>query len=96
MEAVKFSQEDMDKIKKIQNQYFAFSTELGQIEIEKNALENRLNAINEVKQEAWKKYEELRKEEQEMIQEFNTKYGDGVLDLESGTFQPKSEESPNN
>ena len=96
MEAVKFSQEDMEKIKKIQNDYFAFSAELGQIEIEKSIVENRLKAIDEIKAEAWKKYDELRKNEQSMIQEFNQKYGDGVLDLESGTFQPKSEESPNN
>jgi hypothetical protein len=96
MEAIKFSQEDMEQIKKMQNDYFAFSAELGQLEIEKKIVENRMKALEEVENEAWKKYEELRKQEQDMIQEFNTKYGDGVLDLESGTFQPKSEESSNN
>jgi hypothetical protein len=96
MEAIKFSQEDMEQIKKMQNDYFAFSAELGQLEIEKKIVENRMKALEEVENEAWKKYEELRNQEQNMIQEFNTKYGDGVLDLESGTFQPKSEESSNN
>lgn len=96
MEAIKFSQEDMERIKKMQNDYFAFSAELGQLEIEKKIVENRMKALKEVEDEAWKKYEELRKMEQDMIQEFNTKYGDGVLDLESGTFQPKTEESSSN
>jgi uncharacterized protein YifE (UPF0438 family) len=96
MEAITFSQEDMERIKKMQNDYFAFSAELGQLEIEKKIVENRMRALMEVEEEAWKKYEELRKMEQDMIQEFNTKYGDGVLDLESGTFQPKTEESSSN
>lgn len=96
MEAITFSQEDMERIKKMQNDYFAFSAELGQLEIEKKIVENRMKALMEVEEEAWKKYEELRKMEQDMIQEFNTKYGDGVLDLESGTFQPKTEESSSN
>lgn len=96
MEAITFSQEDMERIKKMQNDYFAFSAELGQLEIEKKIVENRMKALKEIEDEAWKKYEELRKMEQDMIQEFNTKYGDGVLDLESGTFQPKTEESSSN
>lgn len=96
MEAVKFSQEDMEKIKKMQSDYFTFSAELGQLTIEKKVVENRMNALNEIETEAWKKYEELRNAEKDMIQEFNEKYGDGVLDLESGTFKPNSEDSPNN
>lgn len=96
MESVKFDTDDMDKIKKIQNDYLAFSAELGQLTIEKKMVENRLEALNNIESEAWKKYDELRKAEQNMIDEFNTKYGDGVLDLESGTFQPKSEITPTN
>jgi hypothetical protein len=48
MEAIKFSQEDMEQIKKMQNDYFAFSAELGQLEIEKNIVENRMKALEEV------------------------------------------------
>lgn len=96
METVKFTEEDMEKIKKIQNDYVSFSIELGQVQIEKKLLNDRLNAIAEIETGAWEKYDAIRKSEQDMIQEFNEKYGDGVLDLESGTFQPKSEEASNN
>ena len=96
MEPVKFDSEDMEKIKKMQNDYFTFSAELGQLEIEKRSVEKRLSALKNIEEDAWKKYGELRTLEQTMIDDFNKKYGDGVLDLESGTFQPKSENSPSN
>lgn len=92
MDPIKFDAEDMEQIKKIQNEYIRITAELGQLEIEKIITEKRLESVMNMKHELWNKYEEVRSSEQTMIQSFNTKYGDGVLDLESGTFQPNTSE----
>lgn len=96
MNSVKFEDVDMEKIKKMQNDYLAFSVEYGQLGVEKKIAEDRLKNIEQLIADSWEKYLGLRKEEQEMIQSFNEKYGDGVLDLENGTFQPKSESNEKN
>lgn len=88
MESIKFDAEDMETVKKMQNDYLAFSVEYGQLNVEKKITEERLKGIEQLMTEAWEKYLKLREEEQAMIQTFNNKYGDGVLDLENGTFQP--------
>jgi hypothetical protein len=92
MDSIKFDADDMELIRKIQNDYIRVTADLGQLEIEKRVTMKRLEMIDVTKDEILKKYDEVRENEQKMIQEFNTKYGDGVLDLESGTFQPNPSE----
>lgn len=96
MESIKFDENDMEKIKKMQNDYLAFSVEYGQLGVEKQITKERLNSIEQLMKDAWEKYLKLRENEQAMIQEFNDKYGDGVLDLENGSFQPRPEASQPN
>jgi hypothetical protein len=96
VESIKFETEDMEKIKKMQNDYFAFSVEYGQLGVEKKISEERLKNVEQLMTDAWDKYLKLRDDEQAMIDEFNKKYGDGVLDLENGTFQPRAETDQQN
>jgi hypothetical protein len=96
MESIKFDENDMEKIKKMQNDYLAFSVEYGQLGVEKQITEERLKSIEQLMKDAWEKYLKLRENEQAMIQEFNDKYGDGVLDLDNGSFQPRAEASQPN
>jgi hypothetical protein len=96
MESIKFDENDMEKIRKMQNDYLAFSVEYGQLGVEKQITEERLKNVEQLMKDAWEKYLKLRESEQAMIQEFNDKYGDGVLDLEKGSFQPRAESNQAN
>ena len=87
-DAITFSEEEIGNIKKLQNDYLVVTNELGQVELERTMLIDRLTMIDEAKKTVLNKFVELRKSEQDLVKEFNEKYGDGMLDLQTGTFTP--------
>ena len=88
MADTKFSQEEMDKIKEIQSSYVGIQQAFGQVEVGRLRLEQQLDATQQASVELRDRFSEVQKEEQKFIEELNEKYGDGSLDLESGTFTP--------
>ena len=88
MSATKFTQEEMDKIKEIQSSYVGVQQAFGQLEVNRIRLEQQLDATQQASSDLRKKFSDVQGDEQKFIEELNTKYGDGSLDLESGTFTP--------
>ena len=84
----KFSQEEMDKIKEIQSSYVGVQQAFGQLEVNRIRLEQQLDSTQQASVELREKFSEVQDNEQKFIEELNKKYGDGSLDLESGTFTP--------
>ena len=88
MADTKFSQEEMDKIKEIQSSYVGVQQAFGQVEVNRIRLDQQLDATQQASSDLRKKFSDVQGDEQKFIEELNTKYGDGSLDLESGTFTP--------
>ena len=88
MADTKFSQEEMDKIKEIQSSYVGIQQAFGQVEVGRLRLEQQLDSTQQASVDLRNKFTEVQGDEQKFIEELNTKYGDGSLDLESGTFTP--------
>ena len=88
MADTKFSQEEMDKIKEIQSSYVGVQQAFGQLEVNRIRLEQQLDATQQASVELRDKFSETQNNEQKFIEELNNKYGDGSLNLESGTFTP--------
>ena len=88
----KFSQEEMDRIKEIQSSYVGIQQAFGQVEVGRLRLEQQLDATQKASSDLRDKFLETQQSEQKFIEELNTKYGDGSLDLESGTFTPNKSE----
>ena len=88
MANTKFTQEEMDKIKEVQSSYVGVQQGFGQLEVNRIRLEQQLDATQQASVELRDRFSEVQKEEQKFIEELNEKYGDGSLDLESGTFTP--------
>ena len=84
----KFTQKEMDKIKEVQSSYLGVQQAFGQLEVSRIRLEQQLDATQQAGVELRDKFTTVQKEEQEFIEGLNKKYGDGSLDLESGTFTP--------
>lgn len=83
-----FSQEDIDIVKKLQSEYSTTTAQVGQIEIELHLLNKRLKDMQELRDSLFEKYNDLQKQESDLVKSLNEKYGDGVLDLDSGKFIP--------
>ena len=85
---IKFTEEELLSIKSIRDKNTALVLDLGQNELESFTLTNRLKELEIEKQSLQSNYIQLRKDEQQLVQELNKKYGSGTVDIESGVFIP--------
>ena len=83
-----FESEDIEAVKELQSEYATNTAQLGQVEVELYLLNKRLKQMEELRITLFENYDSLQKKEEELVQKLNEKYGDGVLDLDSGRFIP--------
>jgi chromosome segregation ATPase len=83
-----FSQEDVETVKDLQSKYAATTAQIGQVEIELYILKKRLEQMTNLRDQLFERYDGLQKDETDLVKSLNEKYGDGVLDLDSGKFIP--------
>ena len=87
-EPVKFTDEELTEIQGIQNKYFNIQGDLGRISITKIRLNQQLNTLDEKEDSLQEEFIKTQAEEKTFVDKINKKYGDGVLDPETGTFTP--------
>lgn len=83
-----FQEEDISIVKNLQGNYALTTAQIGQIEIELHLLNKRLEQVKQIRQDLFDRYSSLQEEESNLVKNLNEKYGDGVLDLDSGKFIP--------
>jgi chromosome segregation ATPase len=81
-----FEQEDIDTVKSLQSGYARTTAQIGQVEIELHLLNKRLDQMKNLRERLFNEYTELQTKESDLVKTLNEKYGDGVLDLDSGKF----------
>lgn len=62
---------------------------LGQIKIEINNLEKRINELKEIENVTLTKFEELSKSVQKSSEKLEEKYGSGIINLQTGEITEK-------
>lgn len=88
-DAIKFSDEEMAKIRNIQQVYSEIALQLGQLALQRIQLESQLSQLDLDAMNAKDKFLKMQEEEREVAKTLQTKYGDGVLNPETGEFRPK-------
>ena len=88
---VKFTEKELEKIKSFQQEYVNVQMTFGQIELSKMRFEEQLTLLDESYENTAKELDKIQKEEREFITDINKKYGDGVLDPQTGVFTPRTE-----
>ena len=91
MSEKKFTKEEMKKLRSIQQSYFEIQNSFGKIKIAKMNLDKQLEDLNKFEDSLMEKFTSNRKNETEFVDEVTKKYGDGNLNLETGTFTTSSE-----
>jgi chromosome segregation ATPase len=89
--AKEFQAEDIQVVKDLQSRYATNTAQIGQVEVELHLLRKRLSQIEDLRKTLFSTYDELQAEEKKLVASLNDKYGDGVLDLDSGKFIPSSQ-----
>ncbi len=89
-EGVKFSDEEIKEISKLQKSYIEVQNQFGQIAIAKLNLQTQANELNKVENEYRDKFVETQHTEKELVDKLTEKYGEGSLDPTTGVFTPVS------
>jgi len=82
MEKKVLTQEEIDKIKKLKDQFEDLTINAGNVEIQIMNLQLQKDQIKS-------NLQQLQQQEKVIAQELEKKYGDGTISLESGEFLPK-------
>ena len=85
---VKFTDEELKELQNIQTNYFNVQGELGRVSITRIRLNQQLDTLVEKEDSLQEQFTKTQTEEKDFIDKINKKYGDGVLDPETGTFTP--------
>lgn len=86
MSTKKLDKDDLDEIKSIGHRYDDIANLLGNLEIEKFTLSLRLEEIEKLHSMELAKFETIRLQEQDLIAKLKDRYGDGSIDINTGTF----------
>ena len=90
---IKFTQEELDQISKFRQKYLDVQMGFGQTEITKIRLSRQQENLDKFADDLRKQFDTIQEEEQKFIAEINEKYGDGVLDPETGVFTPNTSQN---
>jgi len=87
-EAIKFTEEELNQITELRESNGSKISEFGQIELELLLANQRIEALEDAKENLRTQYVELQDKERTLVQQLNEKYGAGQVDLSSGEFIP--------
>ncbi len=87
-EPIKFTQEELDGLGKIQSKYQENTYRFGQLYLDKLDLDEKFKLLTEAESSLKNNFLEIQKEEEAWLNSITTKYGEGSLSLKDGTFIP--------
>lgn len=85
---IKFTDEELESVSSYQKQYTEIQLGFGQIEMTRNRLDDQYESLDKSMEDLRTKLSDIQKEERSFIDSINKKYGDGVLNPETGVFVP--------
>ena len=88
MSKVKITDEEMQSIKAIQDEYTQAGVQLVQLKLARKSSEDYLKQLNEQEQKLSDNIQEINKREKELADRLNETYGVGSLDMSTGEFTP--------
>ena len=93
---IKFTNEELKELAGIQTGYNNLQTQMGQTRMQLIGAKKQLEALEDLEVRQVEQLEALQKQEGEIADKLNAKYGPGSLDPATGVFTPapKEEEAP--
>ena len=90
-DAIKFTDDEMNKIKEVQKTYQEKTAMFGQLSFQKFQLERQLEVAEQAETTLKKEIIDLEQQERTLVKELNEKYGAGTLDPQTGEVKPAQE-----
>jgi len=90
MSTIKFTEEELDNIKAIQEEYSTVGIQLVQLKLARKSSEEYIAALQQEEDRIVEQIDSINKREKELTESLNDKYGIGSLDMTTGEFTPNS------
>jgi hypothetical protein len=90
MSTVKFTEEELNSIRTIQEEYSTVGIQLVQLKLAKKTSEEYLAALQQEEDRIVEQIDSINTREKELTEALNDKYGIGSLDMTTGEFTPNS------
>lgn len=87
----KLDAEDFTQITDIKSRYVEVTNKIAKYAIDEELLTEQLATIKAEKQSAMSQFKTLQLKEQQLVETFREKYGEGEINTEEGTFTPYDE-----
>ena len=87
-ETLKFTDDEVNEIRFLQNKFQEKLIKFGQIQLETIELEDSLSLLKNEQNRLRTEYVSLQRTEQDLMDKLTNKYGEGSLNLKEGTFTP--------
>lgn len=84
----KLDKEHLDEIMELRNSYNSNALELGNLAIEITITQQRLEMLQNEQTRCMNAFYDLRKQESELLDKMRERYGEGEINIQSGTFTP--------
>ena len=92
MSEAKFTEDELKKVKEIQDSYFKIQNDFGQLNITRLRLEKQLISVEEQEETLNNSFFETQDSEIKFLEGITKKYGQGTLDPKTGVFTPNKTE----
>ena len=86
MGEVKFTEEELKKLRELQEGYVSVQSKFGQVAIARLNLQKQADELRNVEQNMRKEFDDLQVDEKEIVSDLTGKYGQGTLDPKTGVF----------
>jgi hypothetical protein len=84
----KLDKEHLDEIQTMRDAFAQNSQLLGNLYIEEFSLQQQLRQLDAQREEQMKRFVDLRKQEEDLLEKMRNRYGDGQINIAQGTFTP--------
>ena len=84
----KLDKEHVDEITQLRDAFAKNSQTLGNIYLEEYTLKQRFDLLEAERAKYIQAFNDLQKQEQELLQKMRERYGDGEINIVQGTFTP--------
>jgi len=84
----KLDADHVEAIQKLQTEFTESSTQIGRIAIDLHYAETQIESLKQMQINAMQRFETLREQENTLIAQLKERYGEGQIDIKTGTFTP--------
>ncbi len=88
MATKKLDKEHVEALSELRANFSKNANILGALAVDEHLMNSQLAQLKQVREEKLAEFEELRKQESELVETLKEKYGEGEINIQEGTFTP--------